>query len=69
MPRFHRINNTRVQFTAEEETARDTEEAAAQTARAAGLTRDARREVLLAKVDDGSITHAEMVELMQLNRQ
>ena len=28
MPRYHNINNQRVQFTAEEETARDAEEAA-----------------------------------------
>ena len=69
MPRFHRINNTRVQFTAEEETARDAEESAAQIARAARLTREARIGVLNAKVDDDSITHSELVELTRLKRQ
>ena len=69
MPRFHRINNTRVQFTAEEETARDAEESAAQTAREARGVREARIDVLNAKVDDDSITHSELVELTRLKRQ
>ena len=69
MPRFHRINNTRVQFTAEEETARDAEELVAQTAREARNVREARMDVLNAKVDDDSITHSELVELTRLKRQ
>ena len=40
MPRFHNINGNKVQFTAEEETARDNEEAAwANAAPARALTR------------------------------
>ena len=53
MPRFHNINGNNVQFTAEEETARDNEEAAwanAAPARALATLR-ARRNQLLAETD------------------
>ena len=53
MPRYHNINGERVQFTAEEETARDNEEAAwanAAPARALATLR-ARRNRLLAETD------------------
>ncbi len=53
MPRFHNINGTNVQFTAEEETARDNEEAAwanAAPARALARLRE-RRNQLLAETD------------------
>ena len=53
MPRYHNINGNNVQFTAEEETARDNEEAAwanAAPARALATLR-ARRNQLLAETD------------------
>jgi len=53
MPRYHNINGERVQFTAEEETARDNEETAfanAAPARALATLR-ARRNQLLAETD------------------
>ena len=53
MPRYHNINGNNVQFTAEEETARDNEEAAwanAAPARALARLRD-RRNRLLAETD------------------
>ena len=53
MPRYHNINGENVQFTAEEETARDNEEAAwanAAPARALATLR-ARRNRLLAETD------------------
>ena len=53
MPRYHNINGNKVQFTAEEETARDNEEAAwanAAPARALATLR-ARRNQLLAETD------------------
>jgi hypothetical protein len=53
MPRYHNINGNQVQFTAEEETARDAEEAAwanAAPARALATLR-ARRNQLLAETD------------------
>ena len=49
MPRYHNINGNRVQFTAEEETARDAEEQAwtdAAPARALATLRDKRNELL-----------------------
>ncbi len=53
MPRYHNINGNQVQFTAEEETARDNEEAAwANAAPARALTRlRERRNRLLAETD------------------
>ena len=53
MPRYHNINGNKVQFTAEEETARDNEETAfanAAPARALATLR-ARRNQLLAETD------------------
>ena len=53
MPRYHNINGNQVQFTAEEETARDAEEAAwanAAPARALATLR-AKRDRLLAETD------------------
>ena len=53
MPRYHNINGNNVQFTAEEETARDNEEAAwanAAPARALADLRD-KRNRLLAETD------------------
>jgi hypothetical protein len=53
MPRYHNINGNQVQFTAEEETARDNEEAAwanAAPARALATLRS-RRNQLLAETD------------------
>ena len=53
MPRYHNINGVKVQFTAEEETARDAEEKAwtddAPTRRMANLRRQ--RNILLAQTD------------------
>ena len=53
MPRFHDINGNRVQFTAEEETARDNEEAAWANAAPARALADLRskRNRLLAETD------------------
>ena len=53
MPRFHNINGNRVQFTAEEETARDTEEKAWSDAAPARALADLRRtrNRLLAETD------------------
>ena len=53
MPRYHNINGTNVQFTAEEETARDNEEAAWANAAPARALADLRlrRNRLLAETD------------------
>ncbi len=53
MPRFHNINGNNVQFTAEEETARDNEEAAWDNAAPARALADlrSRRNRLLAETD------------------
>ena len=71
MPRYHNINGNRVQFTAEEETARDTEEAvwaAAAPARAlAGLRQ--RRNQLLAETDFYALSDVTMTEDMTTYRQ
>jgi hypothetical protein len=51
MPRYHNINGNKVQFTADEETARDNEEAAwanAAPARALATLRDKRNRLLTA---------------------
>jgi len=71
MPRFHNINGVRVQFTAEEETARDAEEQAhadAAPARAlAGLRQ--RRNQLLAQTDFYALSDVTMSEDMTTYRQ
>ena len=71
MPRFHNINGNRVQFTAEEETARDAVEQAhadAAPARAlAGLRQ--RRNQLLAETDFYALSDVTMSEDMATYRQ
>ena len=57
MPRFHNINGTNVQFTAEEETARDNEETAyANAAPARALAELRRKRDRLLKESDWNIT-------------
>jgi hypothetical protein len=68
MPRFHNINGSRVQFTAEEETAWDAQAAQDQIKRAAEQTVQARKTILDAKLTDDSITFDELKELMRLGR-
>ena len=63
MPRFHNLNGVRIQYTAAEETARDAEEAQAAIDATARVARDARVAVLRAKLEDETITFAELVEL------
>ena len=71
MARYHNINGVKTQFTAEEETARDTEEAvwaAAAPARAlAGLRQ--RRNQLLAETDFYALSDVTMTEDMTTYRQ
>ena len=56
MPRYHNINGNQVQFTAEEETARDNEEAAwANAAPARALTELRRKRDRLLQVSDWEI--------------
>ena len=71
MPRYHNINGTRVQFTAEEETARDAEE---QAWRDGQLDRDLaelrnKRNRLLAQTDFYALSDVTMSEAMQTYRQ
>tara|TARA_Y100000310_G_C20411355_1_gene682139 strand:- start:68 stop:292 length:225 start_codon:yes stop_codon:yes gene_type:complete len=70
MPRYHQIVRNgiteRIQFTAEEETATDAQEAAAEIRYAARDTREARKVVLRAKLADDSISDAELREFMRL---
>jgi|TARA_R100000049_G_C1885923_1_gene40684 hypothetical protein len=71
MPRFHNINGNKVQFTAEEETARDNEEAAwanATPARALANLR-AKRNKLLAETDFYALSDVTMSEDMTTYRQ
>ena len=63
MPRFHNLNGVRIQYTAAEETARDAEEAQAAIDATARVARDVRVDVLRAKLEDETITFAELVEL------
>ena len=71
MPRFHNINGNRVQFTAEEETARDTEEQAHADAAPARALADmrARRNRLLAETDFYALSDVTMSEDMTNYRQ
>ena len=71
MPRYHNINGVRVQFTAEEETARDAEEQAwADGALARALaTMRARRNQLLAETDFYALSDVTMSEDMTTYRQ
>ena len=71
MPRFHNINGNRVQFTAEEETARDAEEQAwadGALARALAGLRE-RRTRLLAATDFYALSDVTMSEDMTTYRQ
>ena len=71
MPRFHNINGVKVQFTAEEETARDAEE---QAWRDGQLDRDlaelrTKRNRLLAQTDFYALSDVTMYDAMQTYRQ
>ena len=71
MPRYHNINGNRVQFTAEEETARDNEETAwanAAPARALATLRD-RRNRLLAETDFYALSDVTLSDDMTTYRQ
>ena len=71
MPRYHNINGNRVQFTAEEETARDNEETAwanAAPARALAELR-ARRNRLLAETDFYALSDVTLSSDMTTYRQ
>ena len=71
MPRYHNINGVRVQFTAEEETARDAEEKAwsdAAPARALANLRQ-RRTNLLRATDFYALSDVTMSEAMTTYRQ
>ena len=71
MPRFHNINGNRVQFTAEEETARDTEEAAWADAAPARALADlrAKRNRLLAETDYLALSDNTLSDAMKTYRQ
>ena len=71
MPRFHNINGVKVQFTAEEETARDAEEKAWADGQ---LNRDLaslrqRRNVLLAETDYFALSDNTLADNMKKYRQ
>ena len=71
MPRYHNINGVKVQFTAEEETARDNEEAAwtnAAPARALATLRD-KRNRLLAETDFYALSDVTLSSDMTTYRQ
>ena len=71
MPRYHNINGNRVQFTAEEETARDAEEQAwadAAPARALATLRS-RRTRLLAETDFYALSDVTLSDDMTTYRQ
>ena len=71
MPRYHNINGNRVQFTAEEETARDNEEAAwanAAPARALAELRS-KRNRLLAETDYFALSDVTLSDDMKTYRQ
>ena len=71
MPRYHNINGNRVQFTAEEETARDAEEKAwADAAPARALVRlRERRNRLLAETDYYALSDVTLSDEMKKYRQ
>ena len=71
MPRYHNINGTKVQFTAEEETARDAEEKAwadAAPARALEQLRS-KRNILLAETDYLALSDNTLSDDMKKYRQ
>ena len=71
MPRYHNINGNQVQFTAEEETARDNEEAAWANAAPARALADlrSRRNALLAETDFYGNSDVTMSDDMKTYRQ
>ena len=71
MPRFHNINGVSVQFTAEEETARDNEEAAVLAAAPARALADLRskRNRLLAETDYLALSDSTLTSDMTTYRQ
>ena len=70
MPRYHNINGNRVQFTAEEETARDTEEQAWADAAPARALADlrSRRNRLLAETDFYALSDVTLSDDMKTYR-
>ena len=71
MPRYHNINGTKVQFTADEETARDAEEAAWAYAAPARALADLRtkRNRLLAETDYLALSDSTLSDDMKTYRQ
>ena len=71
MPRFHNINGNRVQFTAEEETARDAEEKAWADGAVGRAQADlrAKRNRLLAETDYYALSDVTMSDEMKKYRQ
>ena len=71
MPRYHNINGNRVQFTAEEETARDAEEKAWSDAAPARALADlrAKRNRLLAETDYCALSDVTLTSDMTTYRQ
>tara|TARA_B100001964_G_scaffold139548_1_gene153885 strand:- start:934 stop:1221 length:288 start_codon:yes stop_codon:yes gene_type:complete len=71
MPRYHNINGNRVQFTAEEETARDAEEQAWADAAPARALADLRskRNRLLAETDYYALSDVTLSDAMTTYRQ
>ena len=71
MPRHHNINGVSVQFTADEETARDNEEAAVLAAAPARALADLRskRNRLLAETDYLALSDATLTDNMRTYRQ
>ena len=71
MPRYHNINGNQVQFTAEEETARDAEEKAWADAAPARALADlrAKRNRLLAETDYYALSDVTMSDDMKTYRQ
>ena len=71
MPRYHNINGNRVQFTAEEETARDAEEKAWADGAVARAQADLRskRNRLLAETDYYALSDVTMSDNMKTYRQ
>ena len=70
MPRYHNINGNRVQFTAEEETARDAEEKAVADAAPARALADlrAKRNRLLAETDYCALSDVTLTSDMKTYR-
>ena len=69
MPRYHNINGNQVQFTAEEETARDNEETAWANAAPARALASLRRDRLLAETDYLALSDTTLSDDMKTYRQ